>query len=133
MKPLNLISCFICLLFSIGIFSCSKTAPKANNAIYTAKLYTGVVIQEACPSYAIIKVTNANIGDDWTFGTTYNNVIAISNRPDSTKVNGSISFYLSSSKNYMDCLVPRPCLQVIMIDKMPSKIYCARIINNGSK
>jgi hypothetical protein len=114
------------LVATISFYSCGKSTIRSDISIDTTKVYKGIIVAKSCPSYAIVQVSNANIGDDWSFGGYYKNIIGISNCPDSIKVNSSISFNLSTSLNYSDCLIPKPCLQDLIIGKMPSKIYCSR-------
>ncbi|QXV63960.1 hypothetical protein INP83_12710 [Mucilaginibacter sp. 21P] len=89
--------------------------------------YSGMVITKSCPSYAFIKITNANIGENWEYDNkTYDHVIAIANCPTSVSLGASISFSIDTQSNYQDCLALTPCTQVIFIAKMPSGIYCAK-------
>jgi hypothetical protein len=132
MKTLKFIQSSIFILIVISCYGCHKS-DNSIDTIDPTKLYTGIIIAGDCPSYAVIEVSNANIGEDWIGSNckTYKNVIAISNCPDSIKTS-SISFNLIDSGNYLDCVIQKPCLTDITIE-LPSKIYCAKNIKSSKK
>lgn len=130
MKSFKSSCIFIWVLIVLCCFGCNKHSDNPIQPIDFTKLYTGTIIVRDCPSFAVIQISNVHIGKDWNFGnTTYKNVIAISNLPDSIK-SKSISFNLIDSNNYLDCLIQKPCLDIILIMKMPSQIYCAKNIKS---
>lgn len=111
-------------------YGCKKSNQKSE-AVDSTKLYKGVLITKSCPSYAYVKINNSNIGENWTYNSTvYSNVIGISNCPDSIKIGSSVSFYISNSKNYLNCLIQTPCLEDITIDQKPANIYCSKNLKN---
>ena len=129
MKSFKFLQYFIWLLIVIGFYGCKKHSDNSIQPIDPAKVYSGTVIIRGCPSFAVVQVSNVHIGEDWSFGNTYKNVIAISNIPDSIK-SKSISFNLIDSKNYIDCVIQKACLDDIIIGNMPSGIYCAKNIKS---
>ena len=129
MKSFKFLQYFICFFIVLGCYGCKKHSDNSIQTIDSTKVYTGTIIVRGCPSFAIIKVSNAHIGVDWSFGNTYKNVIAISNMPDSIK-SSAVSFNLLDSENYLDCLIQKACLDDIIIGNLPSRIYCAKNIKS---
>lgn len=109
---------------------CKKSGPKLE-VVDSTKLYKGILINKSCPSYGYVKINNSNIGEDWTYNNkVYSNVIGISNCPDSIEIGSSVSFYISNSKYYLNCLIQTPCLQDITINQKPANIYCSKNLKN---
>ena len=123
MRKNRLILNFTGILLIAVCASCNKGTAVAVDTVDPAKVYTGVIIAKDCPSYAFVQVSDANIGDDWTPNTTYKNVIGISNCPDS--VSGTISFQVSTSKNYLDCQIQKACAAIVTYPSYPKKIFCS--------
>ncbi|QNL48042.1 hypothetical protein H8S90_14635 [Olivibacter sp. SDN3] len=109
-----------CCLFNLLILACKKDDLNSN------RLYRGEVVAKYCPSTAIVRVTNANIGGTRTINQQeYPNIIGISNCPDEINTGSSISFYLDVSGDFTTCQAVVPCLQVAPMPQ-PIDTYCSR-------
>lgn len=135
METFKFIQSSIFILIIISCLGCNKSTGPLGikiDSIDTSKIYTGKIIIKSCPSNAIVQVNTDNIGEDWIFGNTYKNVIAISNCPDTIASNSSISFKIIVSENWSDCATHKACLDDLIIS-LPSKIYCAKNITTLKK
>lgn len=127
----NLILIVFAITFSF-ISSCKKNEDSIAVEINSSTCYKGVILARDCPSFAFIQVKNKNIGSTWRFNDKiYENVIGISNLPESIKLD-TIYFTVNLDEKFEDCIIQKPCQSVIYYEEYPSKIYCASSISTNN-
>lgn len=123
------------VLILVALLSCNKDENLKKVEVDPKVCYKGVLIVRDCPSFAVINVLNANIGDKCEFmGVTYQNAITINNFPHTISNIDTVYFSIEIPKAKEDCIIHRPCPTIITIDKsvFPKTRYCASFISSTS-